>query len=88
MSIDYWKRGEWNAICDRCGFQYKSGDLRREWDGLMVCRSCWEPRHPQDFIKAIPEKVIPWSRPDTQMPQPPTVEQFMDGNFCDETWLG
>jgi len=60
MSIEYFKHGSWNAICDRCGFQYKAEDLRREWTGAMVCHgggtnNCWEPRHPQDFIKTRPE---------------------------------
>ncbi len=58
--MEYFKHGSWNAICDRCGFKYKSGDLRREWTGLMVCHgggtnNCWEPRHPQDYIKTRPE---------------------------------
>jgi len=30
----------------------------------MTCFSCWEPRQPQDFVKAIPDNMsVPWSRP-------------------------
>ena len=57
--------GTWAAICDRCGFRYPSEDLRKEWDNLMVCHSCWEPRHPQDFIRGIPDNPAPdWVRPE------------------------
>jgi len=56
---------EYNATCDRCGFEYKNHQLKQEWTGLMVCEPCWEPRHPQDFAK-IPrtEKAPPWTRPE------------------------
>ena len=56
--------GLWNAICDRCGFKYKSCDLRKEWTGSMVCRDCFEVRHPQDFVRGVPDNSnVPWSRP-------------------------
>jgi hypothetical protein len=30
----------------------------------MVCSPCWEPRHPQDFIRPIKERnSVPWTRP-------------------------
>ena len=35
------------AICDRCGFQYKYLELKEEWNGLLVCEECYEPKHPQ-----------------------------------------
>tara|TARA_R100000773_G_scaffold7134_1_gene7225 strand:- start:84 stop:425 length:342 start_codon:yes stop_codon:yes gene_type:complete len=35
------------ALCDRCGFEYKLLELREEWNGLKVCNSCYEPKHPQ-----------------------------------------
>lgn len=60
--------GQWNAICDRCGFEYKSPSLRREWTGLMACsgsgtNECWEKRHPQDFVRGKADKQNPgWVR--------------------------
>lgn len=60
-----WKGGRWSAICDRCGFRFHSDELIKEWDGLRVCKPCWEPRHPQDLIRIKPEKVAPpWTRPE------------------------
>jgi len=49
---DYYKHGDNNVICDRCGFKYKASQLRREWNGLWTCPFDWEPRHPQDLIKS------------------------------------
>jgi hypothetical protein len=67
MGANYFKKGEHNAICDRCGFKYKSSQLRKEWTGLMTCRKhCWERRNQQDLIKAVEDKqTVSWSRPET-----------------------
>ena len=57
----------WKAICDRCGFEYYAHELRKEWQGLMTCKSCWEPRHPQDFVRVTEDKQsVPWSRPEPE----------------------
>ena len=57
--------GSWNAICDVCGFKFKNYELRKRWDGKMVCGHDWETRHPSDMIK-VPkdDQSIPWSRPE------------------------
>lgn len=63
--MSYYKRGTWNCVCDICGFEFKSDELRKNWKGLMVCRSDYETRHPQDFIRARHEDTsVPWSRPE------------------------
>jgi len=53
---DYYKHGDRNAICDRCGFKYKLSSLRPTWDGLLVCNKDWEPQHPQSMIRLRPEQ--------------------------------
>jgi hypothetical protein len=54
----------WAALCDRCGFRFDSDKLRKEWTGHMVCHECWEPRHPQDFVRVPHEEIVPpWTRP-------------------------
>ena len=66
-SKTFYKAGQWNAVCDVCGFEYKSGELKLRWDGLMTCPGDWEMRNPQDLMKAPPpERAIPWSRPEGQ----------------------
>lgn len=43
------------VVCDVCGFDIRAEDIKERWDGLMVCPSDWEPRHPQDFVRATEE---------------------------------
>lgn len=61
----YYKSGDWNAICDVCGERYKASELKKRWDGLMVCKYDWEPRHPQEQIRHVPKdpRPLPWTRP-------------------------
>ncbi len=48
--------GDANGVCDCCGFEFKQSELKKRWDGAMVCRKDWEPRHPQDSLTARPER--------------------------------
>lgn len=60
----HYKSGSWNWICDVCGFKYKAEQALNRWDGLKVCSSCWEMRHPQELIRPIKERnSVPWTRP-------------------------
>jgi len=44
------------TICAYSGFRIREGDeVRRTWDGHLVLARFWEPRHPQDFVRARPE---------------------------------
>lgn len=52
-----YKPGDHNVHCMRCGRDYHESDMRKEWNGLIVCKRCWEPRHPQDFVRATKDKV-------------------------------
>ena len=47
------------VICDRCGFKVRASQTKYTWDGFLVCLDDWEPRHPQDLIKHVKEKIIP-----------------------------
>lgn len=59
------KSGQWNAVCDVCGFEYKSSELKKDWRGLWVCSEDFEYRNEQDFLRVRPEKVTPpWTRPE------------------------
>jgi hypothetical protein len=60
-----YKPGDWNVICDRCGRKRLASELRYNWQNLFVCAdTCWEVRHPQDFVKAIPDyQAVPIARP-------------------------
>lgn len=55
----------YNVICDVCGFQYKSNELKKRWDGYMVCEADWEPRNILDFyVPANDSHKLPYTRPD------------------------
>lgn len=65
LANTYYKQGEWNMICQSCGFKKKSGELKKRWDGLWVCADEWETRHPQDFIKTPNEDTsVPYTAPE------------------------
>lgn len=66
-----YKAYQWNIICDVCGFEFKSGQIRKRWDGVLVCKEDWEPDHPQKYIKVhsdpvpVPADLIRQEPPDT-----------------------
>jgi len=73
MTTTHHISGEWNSICYVCGFKFKSEQLQKNWKGFYVCEKDFEGRHPQDFIKVLPEaKALPFTRPDSQ-PNVPAV---------------
>ncbi len=51
--INTFKDGKWNCICVVCDRKFKSSDMRKRWDGQMVCKYDLDPRHPQDFIRGV-----------------------------------
>ena len=61
---NYYKVGEWNVTCDVCSKKIKSGIAKQRWDGFITCPSCFETRHPQDFVRARQDKIsVPFTRP-------------------------
>lgn len=70
--LTYYVEGSWNATCDCCGRGFKFGDLQKRWDGAWACSACWEPRHPQDFVRGVKDNPsVPIARPRTGMPLGP-----------------
>lgn len=68
-----YKKGDNWVICDRCGFKVYRSECKTEWNGLLTCRKCFEPRHPQE--------LIPPSRFDKQWvdePRPRRQDTFID----------
>lgn len=58
--------GDWVVWCQVCGRKYNGPDLRRRYDGLMVCDKDWETRHPQDGVP-----IIRTSEPPPYVTSPP-----------------
>lgn len=61
-----YRKGDWKAICDRCGREFMASQLRKTYDGLMVCGPDWEPQHPQELIRTRTREgqPPPWTRPE------------------------
>lgn len=53
------KLGDWLYACQRCGVTRYASEIRKEWTGLRVCSRCWEPRHPQDFVRGRKDDIAP-----------------------------
>ena len=65
-----WQAGNYWVVCDTCGFDYRVRETRLTWDNFLVCEKCWEPRHPQEYVRGIRDKQsVPIARPepDTSM---------------------
>lgn len=47
--------------CQRCGVDYRANEIKedRQKPGLKVCPGCWDPRHPQEFVKAVLDNQVP-----------------------------
>lgn len=61
---DYLALGDWNAVCWECGRKFKASQLVKHWQGYWVCHEHWEPRHPQDFVRPLPDvQTPPWTQP-------------------------
>jgi hypothetical protein len=80
-----WISGQWNVICDQCGVQRKSDQVTKRWDGYIVCKTsvrpgCFEFRHPQDFVRSIPDNTsVPFTRPN------PATDTFVDVDYIADT---
>lgn len=58
-------RGDFWRICEVCGFKCRSSETSKRWDGLIVCREDFEPRHPQDFVRGRKDRQnVPDPRPE------------------------
>jgi hypothetical protein len=65
MTQNYYNSGDWNCLCDVCGKKLKASETLHRWDGFIVCKDDWEPRQPQDFVKARTDHIsVPFSRPE------------------------
>ena len=52
MAWTTYKHGDHLMICDYSGFKFHASEMRKTWDGYWVHKRFWEPRHPQDFVRA------------------------------------
>jgi hypothetical protein len=63
--------------------------LIKRWDGFMVDKDCWEPRHPQDLLRAKPDdQSVPWSSPWIEGPNVgPAYPLYIDSEYIAESYF-
>jgi PHP family Zn ribbon phosphoesterase len=59
------------GICDRCSFEFKLLQLKKEWTGFKVCDDCYEPKHPQLEPKRNVSDAIALQDPRPEGPDTP-----------------
>jgi hypothetical protein len=60
--------GDYLVVDDRTGITRWRSECIKDWQGLIVHRSVYEPRHPQDFLRARREDFrIPDARPERRI---------------------
>lgn len=52
------------GICTMSGFEYPLRELVRDWQGQLVHPRFNDTRNPQDFIRARPERTLPYTSPE------------------------
>lgn len=71
--------------CQRCGFDYRASQMRKEWNGSLVCEDCYEPRHPQDFVKSVKESPSAKGIVTSEISKAPTLEGGADAGDANLT---
>ncbi len=66
------------TICDASGFKCKLSETRLMWNGRRVRADFWEPRHPQDRIRAPKEQKPPKDTRSEPGDPPVTIEFTQD----------
>ena len=84
-----YKKGDHWVECDRCSIVIRASKAKKEWTGLVVCPDCWEPRHPQDFVKSVPdhtkaEGLVRPESPDVFLPRNITRHLYDRQNTWDK----
>lgn len=50
---DRYRHGDHLMISDRSGFRIYASEARKEWNGLIVKDSEYEPKHPQLCVRGV-----------------------------------
>ena len=64
------------GISDRSGFRYRLKDMKKEWNGLLVGKDEFEPKHPQLFVKRriIDPQAIRDARPELNLVEERSIQ--------------
>jgi formylmethanofuran dehydrogenase subunit E len=51
--IPHYRPGDYLRECDVCGFEYYRSELRKRYDGAIVCFKDYEKKHERDRVWPI-----------------------------------
>lgn len=83
---DYYEDGGWNAACALCGRKRKASELvvidqGIPGAGMRMCREHNYHRNPQDFVRGIPDNMVPpWTQQRSDIFLEPTYFLEDDGD--------
>lgn len=86
MAVTYARGPRALGICDKCGFRFRLNTLREPQvrglkTGSLVCASCFDVDHPQNFQGMKPvydPQALRRTRPDVpEAPVPPYVPTYI-----------
>lgn len=64
MARRTYRQGDHLVSCDYSGQTFYASECKMTWDGKLVHKKYWEPRHPQDFVRAkADDQSVPNARP-------------------------
>jgi hypothetical protein len=67
LTQDPLDHGDYYVVCDYSGRRVPASQTKMTWDGYRVWDRLWEPRHPQDFVRGVPDpQKVPNPRPKQQ----------------------
>jgi hypothetical protein len=69
-----YKAGDHLFVCQQCGFTKYGSEVRLQWNGLRVCAKCYDPRHPQEYLRGRrDDQTVPFANP-------PAAPHFLETN--------
>lgn len=83
-----WKKGGHWIICDRTGMAIRAEDAKEEWTGSVVAKDVWEPRHPQDFLRAMEDDQSPKGLVRTEPQDSELYGLYIVGDYIDSGYFG
>ena len=56
-----WRAGDNWLTCQRCGHDVLASDATEDGytKGLVVCPTCYDPPHPQDYVRGYQDRISP-----------------------------
>lgn len=85
-----YKSGDWQVYCDVCSKAALASDIKKRWDGLLVCPADFESRHPQDLLRVRQERIsVPFSRPEPEEVFVDTsyITVYIDNDYVDNDYF-